>query len=130
MKRELFSNVLAIPYTSGAVVQRTGFLSAVIGTTADLGAEITVKVEHSDDGTTFVPATDTLVFPDCNTEGGEYTFNVPQPATEEAGTVATAADNAVNIDVDLVGLKDFVKFTVTGGGALAIVLGDSANQPV
>ena len=31
MKRNLFQNVTAIPYKSGEAIDRTGFLSAVIG---------------------------------------------------------------------------------------------------
>lgn len=129
MKRELFDNVLAIPYTSGDIIDRTGFLSAVIGTTAEPKAQITVKVEHSDDGEAFVPVTDKLVFPGCVSKDGETTFTVPESTKEEEG-VETATDKAVNIDVDLVGLKPYVKFTVTGGGSLAVVMGDSAVQPV
>ena len=144
MKRELFGNVLAIPYSSGSAIDRSGFLSAVIGTTADPGAEITVKVEHSDDGATFSPVTDKQVFPGYTTkkdEDGQMTFTVPEPSAEdgavgeeaksaETDDVATTVAGAVNIDVDLVGLKNYVKFTVTGGGSLAVVLGDSATQPV
>lgn len=129
MKRELFDNVLAIPYNSGDIIDRSGYLSAVIGTTAEPGTTITVKAEHSDDGKAFIPVTDELVFPGSVTDGGEYQFTVPE-AEESESEVATAADKAVNIDVDLVGLKPYVKFTITGGGSLAVVLGDSAVQPV
>ncbi len=125
MKRELFQNITAIPYTSGNAVDRSGFLSAVIGANVAAGASVTVKVEHSDDGETFVPVTDKLVFPEKQTAGGEYTFEAP--AAE--GTEGTSS--VVNIDVDLVGLKNVVKFTVTGNdGGLVVVLGDSATQPV
>ena len=66
MKRELFQNITAIPYTSGDAIDREGFLSAVIGANVASEAEVTVKVEHSDDGETFVPVTDELVFPETN----------------------------------------------------------------
>ncbi len=125
MKRALFQNITAIPYTSGSAIDRTGFLSAVIGANVASGASVTVKVEHSDDGETFVPVTDKLVFPEKQTAGGEYTFE--NPAVEGAED----ASSVVNIDVDLLGLKAVVKFTVTGAdGALAVVLGDSISQPV
>ena len=130
MKRELFQNITAIPYTSGDAIDRAGFLSAVIGANVASEAEVTVKVEHSDDGETFVPVTDELVFPEAKTKGGEYTFkNEPIKAEDVEGDVP--AGGVVNIDVDLVGLKNIVKFTVTGNdGGLVVVLGDSAAQPV
>lgn len=128
MKRNLFQNVTAIPYKSGEAIDRTGFLSAVIGANVASGSTMTVKVEHSDDGETFVPVADERVFPEKQTTGGEYTFkNEPIEGAEEVGGL-------VNVDVDLVGLKNFVKFTVTGNdetaGGLAVVLGDAAVQPV
>jgi len=128
MKRELFQNITAIPYESGSAIDRTGFLSAVIGANVAASATLTVKVEHSDDGETFVPVTDEMVFPEKQTIGGEYTFrSEPIKGAEEVGGV-------INIDVDLVGLKNFVKFTVTGNdetaSGLVVVLGDSAAQPV
>ena len=133
MKRELFQNITAIPYTSGEVIDRTGFLSAVIGANVASGADVTVKVEHSDDGENFVPITDKLVFPDKQTEGGEYTFKIdPVDAEDAEGSVE--AGGVVNIDIDLAGLKPIVKLTVTGNdetaGGLVVVLGDSAAQPV
>ena len=125
MKRELFQNITAIPYTSGEAINREGFLSA--------GGTMIVKVEHSDDGETFVPVTDAMVFPEKQTTGGEYTFkNEPIEAADAEGDVPTGG--VVNIDVDLVGLKSVVKFTVTGNDetadGLAVVLGDAAVQPV
>ena len=132
MKRNLFQNVTAIPYKSGEAIDRTGFLSAVIGANVASGATMTVKVEHSDDGETFAPVTDERVFPEKQTTGGEYTFkNEPIEAADDEGDVA---EGVVNIDVDLVGLKSIVKFTVTENdettGGLAVVLGDAAVQPV
>lgn len=124
MKRNLFQNITAIPYTSGDAIDRSGFLSAVIGANVASDAEVTVKIEHSDDGESFVPVTDKRVFPEKQTTGGEYTFkNEPVEGAEDVGGL-------VNIDVDLVGLKSFVKFTVTGSDTLVVVLGDSISQPV
>lgn len=130
MKRSLFQNITAIPYTSGDTIDRSGFLSAVIGANVASGATLTINAEHSDDGETFVPVTDKLVFPEVPTEGGEYTFvNEPIKAEDEEGAVE--AGGLVNVDVDLVGLKPYVKFTVTGAtGSPVVVLGDSNAQPV
>jgi len=130
MKRALFQSVLVLPYKSGNVIDREGYLSAVVGTIVAPSAEVKVTVEHSDDGETFVPVTDELVFPEAKTKGGEYTFkNEPIKAEDVEGDVP--AGGVVNIDVDLVGLKNIVKFTVTGNdGGLVVVLGDSAAQPV
>lgn len=142
MKRNLFQNVTAIPYKSGEAINRTGFLSAVIGANVSSGAEVTITVTHSDDGETFEAVTDKLVFPDTQTEGGVLKFTAPTVETvidEDAKTNETPAAPAgstpagmlVGIDVDLVGLKNFVKFAVTGAeAALAVVLGDAAVQPV
>ena len=130
MKRELFQNITAIPYKSGDAINREGFLSAVIGANVSSGAEVTITVTHSDDGKTFEAVTDKLVFPEVPTEGGEYTFvNEPIKAKDEEGAVE--AGGLVNVDVDLVGLKPYVKFTVTGAtGSPVVVLGDSNAQPV
>ena len=129
MKRNLFQNITAIPYTSGDAIDRSGFLSAVIGANVASGAEVTVKVEHSDDGENFVAVTDKMVFPEKPTEGGVLTFkNEPIEAEDNEGAVD--AGGVVNIDVDLVGLKSIVKFTVTGADGLAVVLGDAIAQPV
>ena len=84
MKRELFQNITAIPYTSGDAIDREGFLSAVIGANVASEAEVTVKVEHSDDGTTFVPVADERVFPEKQTEGGVLTFTAPTAAAAAA----------------------------------------------
>lgn len=134
MKRNLFQNITAIPYASGDAIDRTGFLSAVLGFNAASAASVTVKVEHSDDGTAFVPVTDGLVFPETQAKGGEYKFTaptIPAPAAKEGETTTTTPTGLVNVDVDLVGLKSIVKFTVTGAtGSVAVVLGDSAVQPV
>ena len=66
--------------------------------------------------------TDELIFPDKKTSNGVYT----------TGTLAKG--DVVNVDIDLVGLKDFVKITASGAAAtdtaLAIALGDSRVQGV
>lgn len=131
MKRELFQNITAIPYTSGDAIDKTGFLSAVIGANVAAGAKMTVKVEHSDDGETFEPVTDPRVFPEQPTKDGEHTFENPAGAGAEDAESELDTGGVVNVDVDLVGLKNIVKFTVTGNdGGLVVVLGDNSVQPV
>lgn len=137
MKRELLENVKVQPYTSGDAIDREGYLSAVLG--VSLGAAtgtptgITVKVK----------------FTECDTERGSYTpvadkLIVPGKTTDDTGAVTIEADPAGselhNIDIDLVGCKQFIKATVavecTGGtsqsctATCAIALGDKNVQPV
>jgi hypothetical protein len=137
MKRELLENVKVQPYTSGDAIDREGYLSAVLG--VSLGAAtgtptgITVKV----------------TFTECDTESGSYTpvadkLVVPGKTTDGTGAVTIEADPAGselhNIDIDLVGCKQFIKATVavecTGESTpsctatCAIALGDKNVQPV
>lgn len=137
MKRELLENVKVQPYTSGDAIDREGYLSAVLG--VSLGAAtgtptgITVKV----------------TFTECDTEDGSYTpvadkLVVPGKTTDDTGAVTIEADPAGrelhNIDIDLVGCKQFIKATVavecTGEtspsctATCAIALGDKNVQPV
>lgn len=137
MKRELLENVKVQPYTSGDAIDREGYLSAVLG--VSLGAAngpptgITVKV----------------TFTECDTKGGSYTpvadkLVVPGKTTDDTGAVtieaAPAGSELHNIDIDLVGCKQFIKATVavecTGGtspsctATCAIALGDKNVQPV
>lgn len=129
MKRELFQNVTALPYTSGDVIDREGYLSAIISANINVGGTVNIKVEHSDDGETFVPVTDKLVFPEKQTTGGEITIKNGTATGDEE--LDASAGGVINIDVDLAGLKNFVKFTITGNdGGVAVVLGDSSKQPV
>lgn len=137
MKRELLENVKVQPYTSGDAIDREGYLSAVLGVSlgAATGAPtgITVKV----------------TFTECDTEDGSYTpvadkLVVPGKTTDDTGAVTIEADHAGselhNIDIDLVGCKQFIKATVavecTDGtspsctATCAIALGDKNVQPV
>ena len=122
MKRELLQNVKVQPLTSGSAVDRTGFLSGIIGAVIGTAGALTLTVTHSDDGTTFEAVTDKLVFPEKQTGGGTFTI-------EEL-----KKDDVVNIDIDFVGLKNFVKITASGAAAtdttLALALGDKHVQPV
>jgi hypothetical protein len=55
-------------------------------------------------------------------------FKEPVDAEDEESPVDTTG--VVNVEVDLLGLKQFVKLTVEGPDSLAVVLGDSSVQPV
>lgn len=122
MKRELLQNIKVQPYTSGDAIERTGFLSGTVGAVIGTAGALTLTITHSDDGENFEAVTDKLVFPDKQTVGGTYT-------TEEL-----AAEDVVDIDVDLVGLKNYIKVEASGvaatGTTLAIALGDHHAQPV
>lgn len=122
MKRTMLQNVKVQPYTSGSVIERKGFLSAIIAATIATAGALTITITHSDDGTEFVPVTDEKVFPEAPTTNGAFT------------TETLEKDAVVNLDVDLLGLKEFVKITATGdaatGAVLAIALGNSDAQPV
>ena len=122
MKRNLFENIKVQPYTSGDAIDKSGFLSGILGVKVGTAGELTVTVTHSDDGTTFEAVTDERVFPEAKTEGGVYEID------------DLAKDDVVDIDIDLLGLKDFVKLAVSGAAAanstLAIALGDAREMPV
>lgn len=122
MKRELLQNVKVQPITVDTVIDRTGFLSGIVGAVIGTAGELTLTITHSDDGTTFDAVTDKLVFPEKQTEGGTFT------------TETVAQNDVVNIDIDFVGLKKFVKIAASGTAAtsttLAIALGDKNVQPV
>ena len=73
MKRELIQNVKVQPYTSGAALDRTGFLSGVIGAVIGTAGALTLTITHSDDNSSYEAVTDKLVFPEKQTEGGTFT---------------------------------------------------------
>ena len=115
MKRGLLQTVRVLPYTSGAVIDRAGFLSAVLGATASTAGTLSATVTHSD------------------TENGTYEA-VPDPyiVLGEPAETELEAGGTVNVDIDLVGCKQFVKI-MAGGTAtatLAVALGDKATMPV
>lgn len=125
MKRELIQNTKVQPYTSGEAVERNGFLSAILGAKIGTAGTLTLTITHSDDNVDFVAVPDRLVFPEtpaAKDKPGEYT------------TDALEVDDVVNIDIDLVGLKNYVKIAVSGDAAanttLALALGDKNVQPV
>lgn len=126
MKRELIQNVKAIPYTSGGVIDRTGFLSAVVAVSALAAGNVKLAVTHADaaDGTFEAVADERLVM----------------SGTDEA--TGLKADDIANFDLDLLGCKPFIKITLSGDAAAtgsgetaktaacAVVLGDAVAQPV
>ena len=122
MKRTLFETVKAQPYTSGEAVNREGFLSAVLGVKVGTAGKLTLTVTHSDDGTTFEDVNDELVFPEARTQGGVYEID------------ELAKDDILDIDIDLLGLKNFVKIAASGAAAanstLVLVIGDADRHPV
>ena len=118
MKRELLQNVKTIPYTSGDVIDRTGFLSAIAAVCTKTAGSIKLEVTHADaaDGT-FETVSDTRLFVSGNGE-----------------TDGLKAGETANFDLDLIGCKPFIKITLSGtaaeGSAAAVVLGDHCVQPV
>ncbi len=121
MKRALFDTVAVLPFTSGSVTERMGFESAILSLTIAAGKTATVKVEHADteDGP-FEAVSDTRLFVD-NPVGEDGSALVENSA--EAETVA-------NLNIDLIGCKEFVKITATGGAIAALALGDATEHPV
>lgn len=122
MKRELIQNVMVQPYSSGDSIEREGFLSAILAVRVGTTGALTVTVTHGDADTAAEAVTDKLVFPETHTTGGVYTID------------SVTAGGVVNIDVDLLGLKNFVKLTLSGAAAAnstaAIALGDKNVQAV
>ena len=122
MKRNLFENVRVQPYTSGSAINKLCFLSAIMGAFVGTAGDLTFTVTHSDDGTAFEAIADECVFPEAKTTGGIYTIK------------GLAKDDVINVDVDLLGLKDYIKITASGSAAgsttLALALGDAEEMPV
>lgn len=121
MKRAIFDTVAVLPFTSGSVADRVGFESAVLALTVAAGKTAVVKVEHSDTGTgTFTPVPDTRLF-------------IDNPVDKNGSALVkndTEADAVANLNIDLIGCKQFVKITVTEGTVAALALGDATDHPV
>lgn len=114
MKRALFDNIKAQPYTSNTAIDRDGFLSAVLAVKASDAGEVKVAVTHGDTAAgSFEAVDDPRLFVDC-----------AEKATAENG-------DTVVFNIDLLGCKQFVKFAITGSAdGCALVLGDAAQAPV
>lgn len=123
MKRELFQNVLVSPYTSGDTIERQNFLSCVFGAAVTAAGKLTLTVTHSDDGSTFEAATDMRL--EANDKGTFTTGGVINVDVE--------AGDTVNVDIDLVGSKQYIAIAVSGaaaaGATIAYVLGDLRYAP-
>lgn len=137
MKRALIQNVKVTPYTSEDVINREGFLSAVLGvlvgtpTGTPTGMAVKLTVTESDEEAgSYTPAADKLI-PIDKALDGDGAISID---TDAAGGAL------VNIDLDLVGCKQFVKIkyeiTCTGGSTpsctatAALALGDASEVPV
>lgn len=119
MKRNLLQNVKIQPYASDEVVDKNGYLSAILGAKVSAAGKLTITVTHGDTEEAADTVTDTRVFPETETENGVY-----ETEELEAGSV-------VNIDIDLLGLKNFVKIAVSGATATcALALGDNRIEAV
>lgn len=140
MKRELIENVKVQPYTSAAVIDRAGFLSGILAvniaapTGSPTAAKLTVKFTECDtsNGSFAVVNDKHVVVDEALNASGEVEYEVDETATT-GGLVS-------NIDLDLVGCKQYVKITCTvsftGGtnpaasASYALALGDPAVAPV
>lgn len=123
MKRELMQNVKVAPYTSGAAIDRQNFLSGIVAVKVATAGALTLTVTH------------------CDTEGGAYeavkdSFIAPTEGAVTNGAVALTVKvgDKVNLDLDLVGCKRYIKVTASGAAAAdatyATALGDAQNTPV
>ena len=117
MKRELFDNVKVLPYTSGAAIDRQGFLSALLTASVSVGTKISVAV--------------TL----CDTESGSYVAAPDGVLLKGAVDTDLTAPATVGYQLDLAGCKRYVKITATLTGSsatatYALALGDAAAAPM
>jgi len=120
MKRATLSNIRVIPALSGDdVIDRQGFLSAVVAATVTaVGSNpvLKFKVQHCDtEAGTFEDITDTMAF-----------------LHGAGGTVAQ--DQTYNIDLDLLGCKQYIKIIPQPSAGVtaeyAVALGDNSAVPV
>ncbi len=138
MKRTLFNSIKALPYTLDEAVDRLGTLSAVLGiavSAAAEGAQARVTLTHADakDGS-YEPVLDHRVFMDETGTDRDGDGHVAAAFT----TVTVAEGDLVNIEIDLLGCKQFIKVSVayTAEGADAevtaayvLTLGDFDTNP-
>lgn len=135
MKRELLDNVKVIPGAAGKVIDRGGFLSAVLAVSVGEfegepdGAVLSLLMEHADtaDGE-FLPVADTMVNPEQMVPAG----GIPDREIADG--------EELSLNLDLVGCKRYIRITpgiaFTGGtspdaadAAYALVLGDPNVSP-
>lgn len=119
MRRALFETTMVMPYADGDVIDRLGFLSAVLGASCSAASgspTLTVTVEHSDDPASgFAEVEDSRLLPVHN-------------------TVTLTQDVTSLLPIDLIGCKRYIKITpeLTGTASCtyALVLGDNDQSPV
>lgn len=138
MKRALIQSVKVTPYTSEDTINREGFLSGILavkvgspsGTPTGMAVKLTITESDQQSGS-YTPVKDKLV---C----------VGNAPLDNAGMISVTTDAAggelVNFDLDLVGLKQYIKVNVeiscSGGSTpsceatAALALGDASKVPV
>ena len=121
MKRALFDTVAVLPFESGSIVPRGGYESAILAVTVATGTKASVSVEHCDteDGS-FETVADSRLF-------------IDNPVDVSGGAIIdndAPADAVANLNIDLVGCKEYIKITITGGTSAALALGDATDHPV
>lgn len=118
MKRQLIQSNKIIPCTSGEVIDREGFISAIFAAKVSKGTLSAIEISHCDTSTgTFVKVPDPMVV-------------VKHGPTGDIGE-----GDLANFDIDLVGCKRYIKITATLTGTdaaatYAVALGDSVEAPV
>lgn len=138
MKRALIQSVKVTPYTSEVAINREGFLSGILavkvgspsGSPKGMAVKLTItESEQKDDG--YAPVKDKLV---C----------VGNAPLDDAGVISVTTDAAggelVIFDLDLVGLKQYIKVkveipcsdgsTTPCEATAALALGDASEVPV
>ena len=113
MKRELFENVKVIPGGTAVVIDRSGFLSAIIGAAVaapEDGKEASLKK------LSFTPVDDPYI-------------GINGPLKE----ISISEGETANVEIDLLGCKRYLKITPSTDAAAvgyAVVLGDPEKAPV
>ena len=137
MKKKLIKSAVVRPYTSGAVIDRLSFCSAVLGfkvaaaTGSPTAVSLKLALTESDtsDGT-FSDIVDDKALIDSSPDApGVISVDIP-----------VAGEPGKQVSIDLTGCKRYVKITgtvsFTGGttpaaaATYAIVLGDPTREPV
>lgn len=99
MKRALFDTVTVLPFASGNVVDRIGYESAVLAVTVEASQTATIKVETADSTAgPYEPVKDSRIF-------------VDNPVNEDGEAVIeneAEAQAVANLDIDLIGCKEYV----------------------
>lgn len=134
MKRQLLECAQVFPYTQETVMDRLGFLSAIVGIhvlSADADAMATVTLHHSDtDSGSYERVVDARSFLDK----GQLERDLMGKPLGAFVEIPIKPGELVNVDVDLLGCARFIKihveYTGTVDASLAIALGDSNQVPL